>query len=702
MEVDGRNGGAEEAVAMEVDGVRAAATPLEKLPGSRSVVGDRVVREVDVLLCPRPENDGMQLYLLQYPLRPAWRPYELEQRCQEIRVKPKQSKVEVDLFVDSHTENYDQEAHDHLKITQQTLSSSRLQLQANYAIGLLRENELHLSPLSAVVQLRPSMKYLDAADERKRAVEKVNEEENEEEDGGGTGPSGLVPLQVQIRRKSTEHDEEQRMQSYAYLKQQEDAEAWVIVEPHASGSDETIKRRNMMISSSKGTPTTVLSPEDYVLTLMPGRLSGSGHEAVSQDGTGSAGLSRSFLETLPLDRRIHVLLSKGQTHILQFDRLMKLAPHGSSELQLLEVVQRKAMLVQGCWVAASYLRYNRVVATIRDYILLLFTKNRIVTRDMLEPLNVSKEILREILSHLAVQRGPGMGWEFHEDTDKHFIRKHGGIVKEQAGLWEISEANITKAALSIRITTAQELGNPAPISEEVETRVWDEVMARSAKIAGGSEALKGGVAGARGGGGISGTDTDLSTGAGGGKGRGLLQGLAVGRGKAALELPIPGGTMSEETKAALPGALREIFLKHNVCNLQFICQCLRERAISISAAPKVNPAVAATALAAAKAASAPVAELSAAICNVATCIDGIYFLQSLGNPTLDPFREVVVALLRTKKGASAGLRKVDLIEAAKIALKGDVPNIVYQKVLKELCYTRGGVWVLKPGDGRPS
>ncbi|GBG76284.1 hypothetical protein CBR_g22032 [Chara braunii] len=682
---------------MEVDNLRAAATQLEKLPGSRLAMGDRVVREVDVVLCPRPENDGMRLYLLQYPLRPAWRPYELEQRCQEIRMKPKQSKVEVDLFVDSHSENYDPEAHDHLKITQQTLSSSRLQLQANYAIGLLRENELHLSPLNAVVQLRPGMKYLDAADERKRAVEKVNEEENEEDDSANA-PSGLVPLQVQIRRKSTEHDEEQRMQSYAFLKQQEDAEAWVVVEPHASGSDETVKMRNTMISSLKSSPTAALSPEDYVLTLTPGRLSGSGHEAVSQDGTGSAGLSRSFLETLPLDRRIHVLLSKGQTHILQFDRLMKLAPHGSSEQQLLEVVQRKAMLVQGCWVAASYLRYNRVVATIRDYILLLFTKNRVVTRDMLEPLNVSKEILREILSHLAMQRGPGMGWGFQEDTDKHFIKKHGVIVKEQAGLWEISEADITKAALSISITTTQELGNPAPIGEEVETRVWDEVMARCAKIASESEALKG-VVGTRGGArAASGADTRLSMG-GGVKGGGLLQGPAAGRGKAPLEMP---GTMSEETKAALPGALREIFLKHNVCNLQFICQCLRERAVSISSAPKVNPAVAATALAAAKAASAPTAELSAAICKVATCIDGVYFLQSLGNPTLDPFREVVVALLRTKKGASAGLRKVDLIEAAKIALKGDVPNIVYQKVLKELCYTRGGVWVLKPGDGRPS
>ena len=41
-------------------------------------------------------------------------------------------------------------------------------------------------------------------------------------------------------------------------------------------------------------------------------------------------------------------------------------------------------------------------------------------------------------------------------------------------------------------------------------------------------------------------------------------------------------------------------------------------------------------------------------------------------------RSVVIALLKAKKGT--GLRKIDIMEAAKIALKCEVPNNAYTKV----------------------
>jgi len=85
---------------------------------------------------------------------------------------------------------------------------------------------------------------------------------------------------------------------------------------------------------------------------------------------------------------------------------------------------------------------------------------------------------------------------------------------------------------------------------------------------------------------------------------------------------------------------------------------------------------------------------------VATSLGGVYFLTSLGNPSLDPFRDVVIALLR-KMGPHTGLRKNDIMLAVRSTGR-DAPLAVYLKVMKELCYTRGGAWVLKPGDGRPS
>ncbi|KAB2058695.1 hypothetical protein ERO13_A11G236200v2 [Gossypium hirsutum] len=45
---------------------------------------DMVVREIDVFFSPSIDADA-QLYVLQYPLRPCWRPYELDERCKEIQ-----------------------------------------------------------------------------------------------------------------------------------------------------------------------------------------------------------------------------------------------------------------------------------------------------------------------------------------------------------------------------------------------------------------------------------------------------------------------------------------------------------------------------------------------------------------------------------------------------------------------------------------
>lgn len=80
---------------------------------------------------------------------------------------------------------------------------------------------------------------------------------------------------------------------------------------------------------------------------------------------------------------------------------------------------------------------------------------------------------------------------------------------------------------------------------------------------------------------------------------------------------------------------------------------------------------------------------------VARQIRGVYVLTSLGKAEVDPFRNVVIQALI----ARPTLRKGDVLEAAKLALKYDVPQTVYTRVLKELCMSRGGVWVLRPGDG---
>lgn len=198
---------------------------------------------------------------------------------------------------------------------------------------------------------------------------------------------------------------------------------------------------------------------------------------------------------------------------------MKLAPAGCKEEEVLSVLDDMAHLVQGCWVAASSLRYTGEICIVRDYILSLFTKSRVIRHDDLEDLQVPKEIIRDVLLPLAVQRPTEGGWEFLESTDTSFLKRHHAIAKEQMQRWVENEEQIKQAALGLRM------------------------------------------------GGSSSKSSSLSQHASGmlQSGDKIVNAIQSGLGRNKTSSFSGEWTMSEETRAALPGALREIFARHNVC-----------------------------------------------------------------------------------------------------------------------------------------
>ncbi|CAH8390442.1 unnamed protein product [Eruca vesicaria subsp. sativa] len=134
---------------------------------------DVVVREIDVFFNPSIDANT-KLYVLQYPLRPSWRAYEMDERCEEVRVNPSTSEVEVDLSMNVHSSNYDSKFASELHMTKQTLTTTwKPSSTLDYAIGVLSGDKLHLNPVHAVPQLRPSMKYHSS--KRKQAAETTQE-----------------------------------------------------------------------------------------------------------------------------------------------------------------------------------------------------------------------------------------------------------------------------------------------------------------------------------------------------------------------------------------------------------------------------------------------------------------------------------------------------------------------------------------------
>ncbi|KAL4583471.1 hypothetical protein LXL04_008044 [Taraxacum kok-saghyz] len=102
---------------------------------------DQVVREINVFFISSSDPNS-KLYILQYPLRQRWRPYELEDRCEKVRLKPKTAEVEVELSVQVDSENFDRDVGDEKAMKKQVLSTSWKPSKANgYAVGILVGNE---------------------------------------------------------------------------------------------------------------------------------------------------------------------------------------------------------------------------------------------------------------------------------------------------------------------------------------------------------------------------------------------------------------------------------------------------------------------------------------------------------------------------------------------------------------------------------
>ena len=122
------------------------------------------------------------------------------------------------------------------------IRSSSVALKANYAIGLYRGNEMYLTPLQGVLQMKPSFKRIDEAFEKKKKKEeeaKPMVEENDLEDEA-------KPIQFRIKKRETERQVALRQQQFQHLKKLEDEENWIKLD--YMHKDVSTSKRNDIIS----------------------------------------------------------------------------------------------------------------------------------------------------------------------------------------------------------------------------------------------------------------------------------------------------------------------------------------------------------------------------------------------------------------------------------------------------------------------
>ncbi|KAJ9548048.1 hypothetical protein OSB04_020591 [Centaurea solstitialis] len=355
---------------------------------------DRVVREIDVFITSSVDDDS-KLYVLQYPLRQSWRPYELEERCE------KECEGVNCMYLHEHTD---------------CLSSDILvgNEVVFCIITVYAELELHLNPVHAVVQLRPSMQHLKPWQSSK----KTNATRDEE---------GMIDSADIKSEKDVKPPKKQSKPPGAVDEQKEDTkEKWIPLKYHGAASDLSHTYIGKMVAQPTSEIQFSMSPSDYIDSLCP---------ATSNDKLRPKGPSRSALLKLPLEERY-------RTWLLE----VSVTPNENDE-DIFRVLQTHAQLVQGLWVAKSKLKYGKDVGRevlLRNYILLQFSKNPFFHEVQLPKSNSFSDTIKGILDEFSTRRDSCRDWKFKERPDDSFIKQYPHVVEEQKKIWDLLEPQINE------------------------------------------------------------------------------------------------------------------------------------------------------------------------------------------------------------------------------------------------------------------
>lgn len=197
-----------------------------------------------------------QLYIFQYPLRPSDQKSD-KSLIKTSAIKPNNQEVKLEMGLKINSVNFDMSKAEEIAINadgpsgfrndndntifdnnfmdKQCLQSSKSIEDCNkYALATLHSNEIHLTPLKGILQLRPSFPYLDKSDKRNKELEKT---ENDEELLEQTDQTKQQQITVKFARTENERMKKAREKSFNYLCQKSAEEPWCNTKYHHSTSD---------------------------------------------------------------------------------------------------------------------------------------------------------------------------------------------------------------------------------------------------------------------------------------------------------------------------------------------------------------------------------------------------------------------------------------------------------------------------------
>ncbi|KAF0690512.1 Aste57867_18102 [Aphanomyces stellatus] len=279
---------------------------------------DPVVREIPVHLADILKG---HIHVVQFPLRPVYR--GMTNKPVHAKYKPVNSMLTLDYPVNMD-EHYNKEDDQQMPARLQ-LQSSAVAPVSNYAVGVFRDGQLHLTPVSSILQMRPSMAHLDEEDDDMDVDEKQEKPK--------PSSSNVEEVQVQFQKRQSQRALAAMQNSYAYKRSVVQAESWVDLQINHDEEEEF----EQLFSEIEDHVQFDITPAVYLKAL-----SYRQDENAPQHDTNDTNVDESVLAVL-------------QTYkVLHFKQLKEYLPLVSVE-DLRSSVSRVAITIRGCLVPKSTL-----------------------------------------------------------------------------------------------------------------------------------------------------------------------------------------------------------------------------------------------------------------------------------------------------------------------------------------------------------
>eukprot|EP01116_Phalansterium_solitarium_P017006 TRINITY_DN4086_c1_g1_i1.p1 TRINITY_DN4086_c1_g1~~TRINITY_DN4086_c1_g1_i1.p1 ORF type:complete len:346 (+),score=87.04 TRINITY_DN4086_c1_g1_i1:159-1196(+) len=343
---------------------------------------------------------------------------------------------------------------------------------------------------------------------------------------------------------------------------------------------------------------------------------------------------------------------------MTFGSMASLASAARSAQHLLDTLLLYGVLVRGCWLAKSELACEGSArqALARDYLLCTlhchdWLPNR---REFTDFVRLPAEIVRELFNRLAVHV-KDKGWKLRLEQDTSFLKSHPAIAERFDKMWSDRAKTIKD-----EIVNAKPDAKPVADARGASFKKQPPPASGSGSSAGALQQRTGGVASNGDKGAASAKAPTVAT-------------TAVRQGADPYE-----GTAQEQLSSFVSAQLK----RHMVVSLPFLRRALAQRTA------EANPRNL-------LAGELSDEQLRDALAVFAGSMHDTFYLRSVGVPSIDKYRDVVLDVFREKQT----ITKADVKASAMRVLNEDVPAALFTKFMKELARPLpNGNFALKKAD----